>query len=231
MGQKTVNALVDGGKATPAPPLGPSLAQFKVNIGKVIQDINEKTKDYQGMKVPVKIIIDDVTKDYKIEVGTPPVSSLIRKELGLKKIASEKKQEEVEETERKKKGKKGGEKGKPEDKETKEKDTEKKPEGKEGKDAEEKEEPEGETKPEEKSEEAVEKEEPKEREMVGNLTIDQCIKIAKMKRDVLLAKDMKKAVKEIVASCVSMPITVENKNPKEVLKDIDAGKYDSKISD
>lgn len=50
-----------------------------------------------------------------------------------------------------------------------------------------------------------------------------------MKRDSLLAKDMKKALKEIVATCVSMPITVENKNPKEVLKDIDEGKYDNKI--
>jgi len=206
MGQKTVNALVDGGKATPAPPLGPSLAQFKVNIGKVIQDINEKTKDYEGMKVPVKIIIDDVTKDYKIEVGTPPTSSLIRKELGLKKIAPEKKEEEVVEAESE------------EAKETEEKETEK---------------VEKETEPEETTEETDEetskKEEPKERVIVGNLTVDQCIKIAKMKRDNLLAKNMKKAVKEIVASCVSMPITVENKSPKEVLTEIDEGKYDSKI--
>jgi len=204
MGQKTVNALVDGGKATPAPPLGPSLAQFKVNIGKVIQDINEKTKDYEGMKVPVKIIIDDVTKEYKIEVGTPPVSSLIRKELGLKKIAPEKKEEESEAAE--------AEEGE-------------KTEKKEVKRVEE------ETKPEAAAEETPKEEEPKERVIVGNLTMDQCVKISKMKRDSLLAKDMKKAVKEIVASCVSMPITVENKNPKEVLKDIDEGKYDSKISD
>jgi len=80
-----------------------------------------------------------------------------------------------------------------------------------------------------KSEETPEKEEPKERVMVGNLTVDQCVKIAKMKRDSLLAKDMKKAVKEIVASVVSMPLTVEGKNPKEVLEEIDEGKYDSKI--
>jgi len=203
MGQKTVNALVDGGKATPAPPLGPSLAVFKVNIGKVIQDINEKTKDYDGMKVPVRIIIDDVTKDYKIEVGTPPVSSLIRKELGLKKIAPEKKEEEPTEV-------------KPEE--------EKKVEVKEVKKFEKKAEPEVIV------EEIPKEEKPKERIMVGNLTIDQCIKITKMKRESLLSKDMKKAVKEIVASCVSMPITVEGKNPKEILKEIDEGKYDSKIS-
>ena len=206
MGQKIVNALVDGGKATPAPPLGPSLSVFKVNIGKIIQDINEKTKDYEGMKVPVKIIIDDITKEYKIEIGTPPVSSLIRKELGLKKIAPEKKEEELVEAEVEEKEK--AEKKKPEEKpKLEEKEAEK----------------------EATTEETQKKEEPKERVIVGNLTIDQCIKIAKMKRDSILAKDMKKAVKEIIASCVSMPVTVEGKNPKEVLTEIDEGKYDSKI--
>ena len=79
MVKKIVEALVDGGKATPAPPLGPTLSVFKVNIGKIVQDINQKTKEYEGMKVPVKIIIDDETKEYSIEIGIPPVSSLIRK--------------------------------------------------------------------------------------------------------------------------------------------------------
>jgi large subunit ribosomal protein L11 len=217
MGQRIVNALVDGGKATPAPPLGPSLAVFKVNIGKVIEDINERTKDYEGMKVPVKIIIDDVTKEYKIEIGTPPTSSLIRKELGLKKIAPEKKEEKSEEAEGEEK-KKVVKKEKPVEAEN-EKKTEEKEEVKKG------------TEPEAEGGETSEKEEPKERVIVGNLTMEQCVKIAKMKRDSLLAKDMKKTVKEIVASCVSMPITVENKNPKEVLKEIDEGKYDSKILD
>jgi len=202
MGQKIIEALVEGGKATPAPPLGPSLSILKLNVGKIIQDVNEKTKEYEGMKVPVKIIVNDVTKEYKIEIGTPPVSSLIRKELGLKKIAPEKKEEE------------------PTEAETEE---EKKVERKEIKKTEE------ETKPEETTEEKPKKEEPVERIIVGNLTIDQCIKITKMKRDSLLAKDMKKAVKEVVASCVSMPITVENKSPKEVLIEIDEGKYDDKL--
>jgi len=129
----------------------------------------------------------------------------------LKKIAPEKKEEEPAEAESE------------EAKETEEKETEEK-EVKKSKE---------EAKPEEATEETDEetskKEEPKERVIVGNLTIDQCIKVAKMKMDSLLAKDMKKAVKEIVASCVSMPITVENKNPKEVLTEIDEGKYDSKI--
>jgi len=202
MGQKIIEALVEGGKATPAPPLGPSLSILKLNVGKIIQDVNEKTKEYEGMKVPVKIIVDDVTKEYKIEIGIPPVSSLIRKELGLKKIAPEKKEEELPEVET---------------------EEETKVEKKEIKKTEE------ETKPEETTEEKPKKEEPVERIIVGNLTIDQCIKITKMKRDSLLAKDIKKAVKEVVASCVSMPITVENKSPKEVLIEIDEGKYDDKF--
>jgi ribosomal protein L11 len=174
------------------------------------------------MKVPVKIIIDDKTKEHRIEIGTPPTSSLIRKELGLKKIAPEKKEEEETETE-------DEEEKKTEGKEEKLEKEVKKPEEKT--EVEEEGKVEGESKPEGKDKETVEEEEPKERVIVGNLTIDQCIKITKMKRDSLLAKDMKKAVKEVVASCVSMPITVEGKNPKEVLKEIDEGKYDSRISD
>jgi len=208
MAEKVVNVLIEGGKATPAPPLGPSLAMYKVNIGKIIKDLNEKTKEYEGMKVPVKIIIDDETKEYRFELGTPPVSSLIRKELGLKRIAPEKKEEETTEVEEE--GEEKVEKrGRKEAEVKKEEKIEEKGEIKEG--------------------EKEAEEEPKERVIVGDLTIDQCIKIARMKRESLLAKNVKKAVKEIVASCVSMPITVENKNPKEVLKEIDEGKYDDKI--
>jgi large subunit ribosomal protein L11 len=208
MGQKTVEALIDGGKATPAPPLGPSLSVFKVNIGKIIQDINDKTKIYEGMKVPVKIIVDEQTKDYKIEIGTPPVSSLIRKELGLKIIGEEKKEETpaaVPAEEPKVKGKE--EKTEP----TKEEAVTK----------------EGEVAAETPAEEKVEVK--KVRVIVGDMTIDQCIKIMKMKRDKLLAKDTRKALKEIVGSVVSMPLTVEGKNPKEVIKEIDEGKYDDKL--
>ena len=78
----TVEALVDGGKATAGPPLGPALGPKGVKINDVIAAINEKTKAFAGMKVPVKIIIDD-DKKFKIEVGTPPMSALIKGELGL----------------------------------------------------------------------------------------------------------------------------------------------------
>jgi large subunit ribosomal protein L11 len=87
MSKKTISLLVQGGKATPAPPVGPALAAAKMDIGKVIGDINAKTKDFAGIQVPVKIIFDPATKDYEIEVGTPPVSQLIKKELKKDKLA------------------------------------------------------------------------------------------------------------------------------------------------
>ncbi len=83
----TVKALVEGGKATPAPPLGPSLAPMKVNVGQVVAKINEKTKDFAGMQVPVSIKIDPATKEFEISVGSPSVAALIKKELNLKLLA------------------------------------------------------------------------------------------------------------------------------------------------
>ena len=82
---ETVEVLVEGGKATPGQPLGPALGPLGVNIPKIVQEINAKTKVFDGMKVPVKIIIDSKTKNFDIKVGTPPTSSLISKELGVEK--------------------------------------------------------------------------------------------------------------------------------------------------
>ena len=72
---QTIETVVEGGKAAPGP-LGPVLGPAGVNMGKVVAKINEVTKGYSGMKVPVKIVIDD-RKDFTVEVGTPPVSQLI----------------------------------------------------------------------------------------------------------------------------------------------------------
>jgi large subunit ribosomal protein L11 len=80
-----IEALVEGGKASAGPPLGPALGPAGVNIGRVVEVINEKTKDFKGMKVPVKVIVDPSTKDFEIEVGSPPTSALILKELGVEK--------------------------------------------------------------------------------------------------------------------------------------------------
>src|SRR3990170_7614775 len=84
-----LEVLVDGGKATPGPPLGPALGPLGLNIVQVIKDINDRTKSFEGMKVPVVLLIDAKTKEYTIEVGTPPVSALILKEIGVEKGSGE----------------------------------------------------------------------------------------------------------------------------------------------
>lgn len=85
MAKETVEVLIEGGKATAAPPLGPALGPLKINIGEVVIEINKKTAAFKGMKVPVKVIVDTETKTFEIEIGTPPASGLIKKELGLQK--------------------------------------------------------------------------------------------------------------------------------------------------
>lgn len=84
---EVIDVLVDGGKATAGPPLGPAIGPLGVNTADVVKKINEKTADFAGMKVPVKVTVDPATKSFEIAVGTPPVSALIKKELGLDKGA------------------------------------------------------------------------------------------------------------------------------------------------
>ena len=81
-----ISGLIDGGKATAAAPLGPALGPLGVNIGEIVSQINEKTKSYTGMKVPVKISVDS-SKNFEISIGSPPTSALIKKELGLDKAS------------------------------------------------------------------------------------------------------------------------------------------------
>ncbi|MBW2974876.1 50S ribosomal protein L11 [Candidatus Woesearchaeota archaeon] len=88
MSKDTIEVLVEGGKATAAPPLGPQLGPLGVNIGQVVAKINEKTKAFAGMKVPVKVIVDKESKGFDITVGTPPTSQLLKKEAGIQKGSS-----------------------------------------------------------------------------------------------------------------------------------------------
>lgn len=83
--KKTVSALVNGGEASAGPPLGPALGPIGVNILQVVNTINEKTKDFPGMKVPVKVEVDTTTKQFTVEVGVPPTAALIIKESGVTK--------------------------------------------------------------------------------------------------------------------------------------------------
>ena len=82
---KTVSVLVVGGEATAGPPLGPALGPLGVNVMQIVKEINEMTKDYAGMRVPVKVNVETETKKFAVEVGIPTVSALIVKESGIAK--------------------------------------------------------------------------------------------------------------------------------------------------
>ncbi len=84
MGKQTVDALVEGGKASAAPPLGPALGPLGVNIGQVISEINKKTADFKGVQVPVKVTVNE-DKTFEISVGTPPASALVKQEAHIQK--------------------------------------------------------------------------------------------------------------------------------------------------
>jgi len=152
--KKIVNLLVSGGQATAGPPLGPALGPLGVNVLEIVNKINELTKDYAGMKVPVKVTVDSETKEFDVTVGTPTTSALIVRELKIEKGS-----------------------GTP--------NTEK----------------------------------------VGNLTMEQVVRISKLKRPEFLAKTLKAAAKEVLGSCMSMGVTIEGKDPREVQREIDEDKY------
>lgn len=84
MPKQTVEAMIEGGKATAAPPLGPALGPLGINIGQVVSEINKKTAAFKGVQVPVKITVDE-QKNVSITVGTPPASALIKQEAHIEK--------------------------------------------------------------------------------------------------------------------------------------------------
>jgi len=157
----TIPAIVEGGRATAGPPLGPALGPLGVNIGGIIDEINKKTSPFAGLKIPIKVIVDKNAKTFEIEVGSPSTGELLKKELGVEK------------------GKKGG----PDDPKT-----------------------------------------------VGNLKFEQAVKVAKMKEGGSLVRNIKQGVKEVLGTCVSLGITVEGKDPREIRKAVDAGEYDSALT-
>jgi len=157
--KQTVEILIEGGKATAAPPLGPALGPTGVNIGTVVAEINQKTADLKGMQVPVKVHIDTETKGFTIEIGTPPAAALIKKEAGVQKGSSNPLADKV-----------------------------------------------------------------------ADLKIEQLIKIAKTKEDVLLGSSAKAKVKEIAGTCQSMGILIEGMPAQEALKAITEGRFDEKIA-
>lgn len=158
MASSSVEVLIEGGKATAAPPLGPALGPMGVNIGQVVADINKKTADFKGMQVPVKVTVDSETKSYEISIGTPPASALVKQEAKLKSGS-----------------------GNPS------------------------------------------------KDYVGDLKIEQVIKIAKMKEDALSGKTLKEKVKEVIGTCRSMGVKIEGYIAGDAINHVNEGKYDSQI--
>jgi large subunit ribosomal protein L11 len=147
-----VEALVPGGKASAGPPLGPALGPLGVNVAQVVAKINEQTKDLNGMQVPVKIKVKSRT-EFEIEVGTPPTSALILKEMGVEKGTGDK-------------------------------------------------------------------------TVVGNLTMEQVLKIANVKRKGLLSKTLKNAAREVIGTAGSLGATIDGIPSKEAQAAVVSGKYD-----
>jgi large subunit ribosomal protein L11 len=132
---------------------------MKINISEVIKNINERTSNFAGVKVPVKLTIDSGTKQVDIEVGSPPVSELVKKELNIEKGS-----------------------GIPQ------------------------------------------------KDIKGNISIEQVIKIADMKKESMYLDKLKPAVKNVIGSCNSLGVYVEGKRAKEIMKDIVNGVFDNEIN-
>ena len=151
--------MIEGGKATAGAQMGQSFGPLGVNIPNIINEINKKTAEFKGMKLPVKVVVETNDKSFELEIGTPPVSELIKKEAGIQKGSGESKLTKV-----------------------------------------------------------------------GNLAMEQVIKIAKMKQDSMLVNNLKSAVKNVVGSCGTLGILVESKGIQEVNQDIDAGVFDNLVN-
>lgn len=81
---KKVKVIAPAGKATPAPPLGPTLGQAGVNIGDFTKKFNDATKGMMGDMIPVVISVYE-DRTYSFVLKTPPASSLILKAIGKEK--------------------------------------------------------------------------------------------------------------------------------------------------
>jgi len=157
--KKVVESLIDGGQATAGPPLGPALGPLGVNVLQIVNKINELTKAYSGMKVPVKIFVDVESKEFEVEIGTPTTAALIVKELGVEKGSGTPKAQKI-----------------------------------------------------------------------GNLSMEQIVKIAQMKIPASYSKTIKAAAKEVLGTCISLGVTVEGKEPKEILEELEKGNYEKLFS-
>lgn len=80
-----IKILTEGGNLAPNPGLSQKLGPIGLNINQVIKKINEATSDFKGLKVPIELEVNSSTKEFEVKVFSPPVSGLLKKELGIEK--------------------------------------------------------------------------------------------------------------------------------------------------
>ena len=80
-----IKLLVEGANMKPGPALSQKIGPLGLNIGQIISKINNATKDFKGLKVPVELDVNPSTKEFEVQVFSPPVSELLKKELGIEK--------------------------------------------------------------------------------------------------------------------------------------------------
>ncbi len=85
---RVVKLQLEAGKATPAPPVGPALGQYGVNLMEFCKKFNAATADQAGTLLPVEISVFE-DRSFTFTVKTPPASFLIKKAVGLKSGAKE----------------------------------------------------------------------------------------------------------------------------------------------
>jgi large subunit ribosomal protein L11 len=90
-----VSVMVEGGKAAAGAVLGAALGPLGVNVGLVVTQINEQTKGFAGMKVPVIVKVDAATRQFTLIVGRPPFAALLLKEIGKEKGSGKSKTETI----------------------------------------------------------------------------------------------------------------------------------------
>jgi large subunit ribosomal protein L11 len=154
MSLEKINLIVDAGKANLGQ-LSSKISSLGFNVNEIQKEINEKTKEFAGLKVNVILILDKDNKKYEIKVKAPSIADLVKKELGVEllKLSEEDKQ-----------------KGKT---------------------------------------------------FIGNLTMKQVEKIARIKAEELGEKDLKKVLKMIIGSINTLgEVLIEGKKPKEILKEL-----------
>ncbi|MEZ6056140.1 MAG: 50S ribosomal protein L11 [Planctomycetaceae bacterium] len=84
---KEIKVQVPGGQATPAPPVGTALGPHGVNIGQFVQQFNEKTRELNGMIVPVVITVYN-DRSFEFSIKSPPAAVLLKKAAQIAKGAS-----------------------------------------------------------------------------------------------------------------------------------------------